>query len=189
MLVDDAENGAEYAVGGKFVEPLLGETPRCRDAWIGGVCLQTSPDTCSPAAAATLLSRFGIEAQESELAQLCLTRVGTMWQGLYRGLKLKVDSRDYEVEVFEGSVEELLHSFDGPQILAVGVSDDRPHPSWYTEELGWSPGVRHSVVLLDQLPDGLLLVADPSVGYEFWTRDDLEVLWLGRSLRLRTRDD
>src|SRR5260221_7046371 len=37
----------------------------------------------------TTLFRSGISATEQEMADLCITRRGTYWQGLYRGLKLK----------------------------------------------------------------------------------------------------
>lgn len=173
-----------------MVEPLMGQPPECLDIWHSrGICLQTTRKTCSAAAAATLLSRYGIAAQESEMADLCLTRDGTTWQGLYRGLKLKTADRDLDVEVFECNVEELLKDFEQPAIIFVGLKKEEPHPRSYSEEFGWTPGIRHSVVLLDVMPSGLLLVADPTVGVEFWTVDDLRILWLGRGMRLSKRDD
>ena len=171
-----------------MIEPLLGRPPECLDEWLaGGLCLQTNQKTCSAAAAATLLSRYGIAAQESEMAKLCLTREGTTWQGLYRGLKLKTADRDLDVEVFECDVDELLKNFEQPSIIFVGLSAEEPHPRSYSEELGWTPGVRHSVVLLDVMESGLLLVVDPTSGAEFWTVDDLRILWLGRGMRLSKR--
>jgi hypothetical protein len=166
------------------IEPFLGEAPQCRDAWIGPACLQTSPETCSAAAASTLLARHRVAAQESEMAQLCLTRAGTTWLGLYRGLMLKTEGRGLKVDVFECSADTVLTDFRGPAVLSVGLPDDRPFPQWYVDEWGWQVGIRHSVVLLEILPNGSLIVADPAVGIELWTKADLEILWLGRGIRL-----
>ena len=78
--------------------PLLGRTPACSERWDElGTCLQTTDYTCSPACAATLLKKYGIAATEQEMAELCLTRRGTSWQGLYRGLKLKTAGTDWDV--------------------------------------------------------------------------------------------
>ena len=171
-----------------MVEPLMGQPPECLDEWTaGGICLQTTHKTCSAASAATLLSRYGIAAQESEMANLCLTREGTTWQGLYRGLKLKTADQQLDVEVFECDAEELLKNFEQPAIIFVGLTKEEPHPRSYSEEFGWTPGVRHSVVLLDVMDSGLLLVIDPTSGAEFWTVDDLHILWLGRGMRLSKR--
>ncbi len=169
------------------VEPIYGSSPLCRDVWQGKICMQTSQETCSAAAAATLLAQFGVSAQESEMAELCLTRNGTTWMGLYRGLKLKTADLPLEVKVFECSAHELVANFKGPEILTVGVPVDRPYPEIYTEEWGWQKGVRHSVVLLDVLPNGRIVIADPSVGLEEWTAEDLKILWLGRGVRLQSR--
>ena len=73
--------------------PVLGAVPECGERWDGSLCLQTSPRTCTPACAATLLSLHGIDTTERDMAQLCLTRQGrswyggTSWQGLYRGIE------------------------------------------------------------------------------------------------------
>lgn len=39
------------------------------DKWRDGVCLQSSPSTCGPASAATLLASLGIPASEADLAR------------------------------------------------------------------------------------------------------------------------
>ena len=169
------------------IEPICGSAPLCQDVWTGRICLQTSHQSCSAAAAATLLAQYGVSAQESEMAEMCLTRNGTTWMGLYRGLKLKTASLPLDVVVFECSAEEIIDNFSGPEILSVGLPTDRPFPKWYIEDWGWQEGVRHSVVLLDILPDGQLLIADPAVGIETWSHHDLKILWLGRGLRLASR--
>jgi hypothetical protein len=58
------------------VIPLLGNVPKCGEHWDRlGTCLQTTRYTCSPAAAATLLRKYDIDATEQEMAELCLTRI------------------------------------------------------------------------------------------------------------------
>lgn len=96
--------GLAAAAGYALVHPLLGEAPHCGNQWDHeGHCRQTTSRTCSPAAAATLLARYGIPATEQEMAELCLTRQGTSWQGLYRGLKLKTAASDFNVQVVQGN--------------------------------------------------------------------------------------
>ena len=168
-------------------EPLVGSPPRCDDRWIarGRVCLQTSPVTCTAAAAATLLGHHNIPAEESEMARLCLTRrgEGTTWQGLYRGLSLKTAGTDLEVEVLDCDLDQLMKLTE-PAILSVGLDASKPFPEIYTKKWGWQPGIRHSVVLLRWLPRGHALIADPSVGIEIWSPADLEILFRNRIVRL-----
>src|SRR5262245_11988416 len=61
-----------------------------------GVCLQTSSYSCSPAAVAGFLHRFGVQATEQEMARLCVTRSwisGTSDSGIIRGLRRKLPGR------------------------------------------------------------------------------------------------
>ncbi len=46
------------------------------DQWQDGVCLQTTPSTCGPASAATILKQFGIDATEREIARECFSSAG-----------------------------------------------------------------------------------------------------------------
>lgn len=177
------------------VKPLQGRIPECGDHWLNGVCLQTTPHTCSPCCGATILAHAGIETTEQEMAELCLTTKGTLWQGLYRGLKLKTADTKWTVEVFTGDVDDLRDQVKaGPVILTVGIPDE-PVDEIYTKQYGWSPGELHSVVLFsfDQTEgseeDQRVQMGDPSVedGREQWTVTDLRVLYRGRGLRLAPR--
>jgi hypothetical protein len=79
-------------------QPLLGRPPACHNVWDDdGICRQTSQRTCSAACAATLLRFHGIDATEQEMAELCLSRKGTTWRGMYRGLKLKTAKSPFSV--------------------------------------------------------------------------------------------
>lgn len=167
--------------------PLMGEAPRCGNVWSEGICLQTTKQTCSAASAATLLKMHGIAATEQEMAELCLTRRGTNWMGLYRGLKKKTAGTEWDVEVFTGTASEL-HTLNSPAILSVGLEREAQADRLYQAELGWRPGQRHSVVLLGFVTD-LVEIGEPTpeVGRERWTNRDLQELYLGQGMRLVRR--
>lgn len=167
--------------------PFVGVAPHCGDVWSEGICLQTTKQTCSAASAATLLKLHGINATEQEMAELCLTRRGTNWMGLYRGLKKKTVGTEWDVEVFTGSADEL-RSLNSPAILSVGLAHEAQADRFYQTELGWRPGMRHSVVLLGFVTD-LIEIGEPTpdVGRERWTSSDLQELYLGQGMRLVRR--
>jgi len=169
--------------------PLLGQPPRCGEQWAAfGGCEQTTPFTCSAASAATLLHLHGIAATEQEMAELCLTRRGTSWLGLYRGLKLKTQGTAWDVELVRCSAAEVRQHADRPMIMEVGLEADAPIDAAFRSEFGWAPGVRHSVVLLAS-DNRRLRIVDPSphVGREEWDDESLHLLWRGHGLRLVKR--
>jgi hypothetical protein len=169
--------------------PLAGQAPPCGKQWADfGGCQQTTPYTCSPASAATLLQLHGIAATEQEMAELCLTRRGTSWLGLYRGLKLKTQGTAWDVELVRCSATEVSQHTDRPMIMEVGLEADTPIDAAFRSEFGWVPGVRHSVVLLAST-DRRLHVLDPSpqIGREEWNDESLHLLWRGHGLRLVKR--
>ncbi|MGZ0174466.1 MAG: cysteine peptidase family C39 domain-containing protein [Planctomycetales bacterium] len=165
--------------------PIVGKPPVCENIWDKhSVCRQTSRYTCTPAAAAMLLTWHGIPAEESEMAELCLTRKGTTWQGLFRGLTIKTRDQPFRVRVVECEWDELPEKLTGPSILSVGIDPSKPYPEIYTKHWGWMPGVRHSVMLRDVSVDGRFSIADPAVGAESWRKEDVQTLFRGRFLTL-----
>ena len=170
-----------------LIAPLAGEPPACGDRWMDNVCLQTTKHTCSPASAATLLRKYGIEASESEMSLLCLTRQGTSWQGLYRGLSLKTEGTPWQVEVFDGTFEDLRSIDSAPAILVTRLPDALSTDSQMTEVSGWVPGPSHSLVFSHFLDPRTIVMNDPSFGRELWRLDDLKTLWTGRAIRLVPR--
>jgi hypothetical protein len=175
------------AAGISLAHPFFGSAPLCGNRWDpNGVCIQTTSYTCSPAAAATLLKMHGINANEQEMAELCLTRQGTSWPGLYRGLKLKTANTGWKVEVLEGTIDEICRQKQaGPCILSVGLEANARVDASFSEEYGWQPGVNHSVVLLSSDHRGVE-IADPSQPYarERWDYSTLRLLWRGLAIRL-----
>ncbi len=167
--------------------------PACGNSWIEPspfvryrICRQTTPHTCSAAAAATILHSLGIESSEAELAALCLTKQGTTWLGLYHGLAVKLRGTGFRAEFFEcstGELPEIVAEF--PALLCCELSDavDAEHPHYY-EIGGWRPGVKHSTVLFETA-QGRHLIGDPSqVEPEIWTDADMDNLWAGKGLRI-----
>jgi len=173
------------------MRPVMGVPPRCEQQWEdslnGRLYYQTTDSTCSAAAAATLLSLYDISSDEQEMAELCLTRDGTTWKGLFRGLLLKTRTSPWNVEVFHSSVDELLKTDDLPVVLCTRLHLDHPYAKQYQREWGWIPGTSHSVVVITQVRPGEFIVHDPVAGKEVWTEDDLRALWGGDGMRLVSR--
>lgn len=175
-----------------LVAPLIGSAPACGDAWLNQrICLQTTDRTCTPACAATVLRSYGIAATEGEMAALCLTRGGTTWQGLYRGLKCKTAATPWDVRVERLSVDELRELGNQPVILRLGgggffATKNGSLRERDELELGLRPGIGHSVVFLRFIGERLVEIADPKpgVGVEVWTVDELARVWDGEATHL-----
>jgi hypothetical protein len=171
-------------VWGSYGWLTLPPPPLQEDVWMAGVCRQTSQATCGPAAAATLLARYGIKSNEAEMAKLCLTTIdGTSARGIYRGLKLKTRGTGVRVEPYFGSIDDLCDA-GGPVMLLVRL-DERPGVDpRFREKWGWVPGVPHVVVMVRCGSKEVYVMGDPAVGLELWDRKAIETLWHGEGLRL-----
>lgn len=170
------------------VQPLQGQPPECTDSWNGDVCLQTSKFTCSAACAATLLRAHGIPAGEREMAELCLTREGTTWQGLYRGLKHKTAGTEWDVEVFKGTIDDLRRMQSGPIIISARLPESAAE-TYYAREWGWVPGQSHSVVFFEFTQGQHVRMGEPTFGHETWHVSELDLLWQRTGIRLVRRDE
>jgi hypothetical protein len=171
-----------------LVRPILGNPPALGDRWKGDICRQTSGNSCGPAAAATLLRAFGIDATEGEMARLCLTRPGgTPMAGVYRGLVIKTAGQPYRPQPFYCNLDTLLKTQGGPVLLTVGLQMGANVDPRFQERWGWAPGVRHTIVLFRLLANDRVEVGDPDAGREIWTIESLKVLWRGSGIRLVSR--
>lgn len=173
-----------------LVRPMIGHPPVCRpNDHIRTLDFQTTSSTCSSACAANLLRLHGIAATEEEMAELCLTRQGTHWLGVFRGLKLKTESRDWDVAVEEVSKEDLFRGIHGPGILALSfhmpASGRVSDPEW-----GFAADVGHSVLILKADAPTSLEIFDPApdYGFETWNEEVLAQVRSGILLRLVPRD-
>lgn len=135
-----------------FVKPLVGPLRDSifAETWRDGVCLQSTPSTCGPASAATVLRHFGIAATERELARECFSiRTGTENWYLARALR----RRGLDVRFAVSNPTNMR--WDPPAI--VGVTAD---------------GYGHFIPLLS-ITNGLVEVGDPLVGRERLKTEDL----------------
>ena len=150
-----------------------------------GVAMQSHEYTCSAAAAATLLSIHDIRSDESEMTRLCLTDGrGTPSLGLWRGLCLATRPHGVTPRRVSVAAGTLMRSGPHPAVVTVGLPPGDVDPV-YQRKYGWPPGLRHSVVLLGHRPDeGLVEIADPSIGKETWSEDDFRVLYRGEAIAL-----
>lgn len=157
------------------------------------VTIQTSFDSCSAAAGATLLSMLGVVATEEEMIVLALTKKnrGTEPMGLYRALKIKSRERDgLRARLDYLDVSELLEQ-DTPAVITVGLRGipDTDEEREMVEKFRWQPFVGHSVVFLGRDPENpdLVRIADPSIGLERWSVRHLEILFQGFAFSLEAK--
>jgi predicted double-glycine peptidase len=149
---------------------------------VDSVIGQSSDVTCSPAACATFLRLYGVDASEQQMVEACLTtRSGTSKQGIWRALKM------YAPKGYEACVVRFrdYHNLPFPILVNMKLKDSDSFSSRYPGQWGWKPGVPHTVVLMGQAADGKLLVADPASGKDIWDLQALDVLWDKRGFILK----
>ncbi len=174
--------------GYSIVAPVLGNAPTCIPASSASPLItQTTPYTCSPAAAASLLRLHGIPATESKMADLCLTRRGTHWMGVYRGLKLMTQRTPWKVVAESFSRKTLLSLHEAPALLSVDIDTDLIAAGY---DHGFRGNTGHSVLALGAGGGDDVMVFDPapSYGIECWDREILSWVSEGVILRLVRRD-
>lgn len=161
-------------IGGfRLLEPILGEPLRgIQNHWNDdGVCLQSSVASCSAAAAATVLHEKGIDCQEQQLINLCLTRrSGTTSLGLYRGLRLMTQDKPLRVIALPATPEDAAH---WPLPAVISIQQPGGSQGWF------SVGNRHSVALLDVADDGSVDIGDPMGGGQHWSQKEFVRLYAG----------
>lgn len=126
-----------------------------------GVCRQSQPFTCGPAAAVTALNRLGIEAAEGPLALQSRTSpvIGTSPWNLYKALK-----RNYSAEGIECS---FLH---------MNSIDQLPPDAVLLAVVRDAPATDHCVAVL-AVNENTVTVADPMSGLVHIPRDSFSQLW------------
>lgn len=106
-----------------FSKPFLSPLERYyspSDRWTDGVCRQTSPSTCGPAATATILHHLGIKATEAAIAKEAFTYTGgTECWYLARALRkrgLKVEFQQRR----DGTLPKTVPSIAGVKLGRIG---------------------------------------------------------------------
>lgn len=129
---------------------------------VNGVFKQTSASSCAPAAMATVLHRWGVDAPESKVAELAGTsRLGTSMP------QLVVAARELGLDAIEltGTTWETVQRINRPGVLA----------SWLLNGSGRrSP---HAIALLGLSPD-TATIADPAWGKIYQVdREQFHKVW------------
>lgn len=176
---------AGYAI----IAPIAGTSPECTPTDRQEVLVtQTTPHTCSAAVAASLLRIHGIAATEGTMAELCLTRRGTHWMGVYRGLKLMTRNSRWDVVAQPFSSDAARRLGNRPAIMAVNINTRDIGP---TIEHGFCDNAGHSVLALGPAKGAGVVVFDPAptYGIETWNNSMLECVSSGVILSLVPRRD
>ena len=179
--------GTLLLAGYSILAPVLGRAPVCEPSQANGPLIsQTTPYTCSAAAAASLLQLHGIAATESEMAELCLTRDGTHWMGVYRGLKMMTQESAWDVVVQPFSREAVMMLNESPAVLSININTDLINTS---EDHGFCGHAGHSVLALGSRGNIEVMVFDPAPAYgiECWNEELLSWVSGGVILRLVSR--
>ena len=176
--------------GYSLAKPMLGQPPECVPSFNNRTLdFQTTNQTCSAACAASLLRMHGISATEDELARICLTRRGTHWLGVYRGLKLKTANTNWDVVAEDVNPKDLFSSRPNLGVLAMSFQapgeDQVVDPEW-----GFESDIGHTVLVLQSRSSKSIDVFDPSpeYGHETWSEEVLASVKQSILLRLVPRD-
>jgi predicted double-glycine peptidase len=126
-----------------------------------GVCLQSTDFTCGPAAAVTALGKMGFQTSEGQLAVLARTNpiAGTMQKCLSDALSSLYEQQGLQCRYRHFDSVEQLKSAEVALVVVKG--------SFLTD---------HCVVVLE-VSDQAVCIADPSFGKVFMERADFEKVW------------
>jgi ABC-type bacteriocin/lantibiotic exporter with double-glycine peptidase domain len=128
-----------------------------------GVCIQSTPYTCGPASAVTLLEYFGIPVTESEMAKMSHTRkwLGTEMVPLARAIAQKASARGLKTNVIPADWQRLK-GLNIPCLV----------------DIKYNLLVDHMIVVI-KIREDIVTVADPITGIDYWNKDDFLKKWRG----------
>lgn len=169
--------------------------------WDQGVCLQSHEASCGPAAAATLLHQTALQSPsllrfidgslatapansaEREMARACLTsEKGTSALGLVRGLRMAIGNSGHVVRVADTEPAAWVSKNQLPSIAVVRFDAD-PSIGPVNRLLG-TGGEGHAVVVHSRGSDGRWRIADPAVGWRYWSDEEFRHVFTGEALYL-----
>jgi Peptidase C39 family len=133
------------------IKPILGPIPPddfANGSWLSEVCMQSTPSTCGPACAATILKQLGEKPEEAELATAAYSsKFGTEAWYLARAVRKM--------------------GFTAQFHIAPGFDPNTPLPAIFGVRFG---SVGHFITILGREGDGFLL-GDPLRGKELLTQE------------------
>jgi len=136
------------------IKPLVAPIPSAEFSvkWSNDVCIQSTPSTCGPACAATILKMYGIHVEEQEIARECYSyRGGT--ENWYIARSLKKRSVLTKFEVFQT----LPQSVPYPSIAGIRLDG----------------GIGHFITILAEENDAYV-IGDPLVGVQKYSKDKID---------------
>ena len=148
-----------------YAKVILRPLPPIGDTWRDDVCMQTTPATCGPCAAATLLRARGRTASEAELAQASGTS-GSSTEAWYLIRALRARNLAVDLRVMEPNPASL------------------PTPSIAGTQLGHRGGPGHFIAVLERKGDHYV-VGDSLLGRLELSRNDLAARYHFTGLFLR----
>lgn len=159
-----------------------------QSTWHDGVCLQSHPASCGPAAAATLMQLHGIHSTERALAKLCYTsQQGTEPLRLFSGLMAASRSKSVLPAVASPNPDRWAVQNQLPNIALVqfeAFQSERPNLSQPIHRLLGPRGEGHAVVVLGRTDSGNWLIADPAFGKTTWTSEQFRDRFTGDAIYL-----
>ena len=170
------------------------------NCYANGVCIQSTPTTCSACSVVTLLGHYGIESSELEMAELCLTGGrGTNLLGIYRGLVKKTQTTPYQVRtIVQYSFEDLQRNELWPMLVplrqselgaVLPVGNQQSSSLWLQQLFGTTD---HCVVIFGFTDYGTVRIGDPSnfiYNPVETSVGDLRRDWLGDGFLLVAREE
>lgn len=157
--------------------------------WRDGVCLQSHPSTCAPAAAATLLRSAGIDATEQMLLKPCLTsEFGTEPLGLFRGLAVLSETRSVKPNVVTADPLFWQSGDQLPNISLVRFEEaaSATQAGLIPRNLFAGPrGEGHAIVVLGRDPRGNWIILDPAFGRTLWSDETFRGRFTGDAISMK----
>lgn len=169
--------------------------------WDDGICLQSHEASCGPAAAATLLHQTAVrypctlkflngslasapaESAEWMMAWACLTsNKGTSSLGLVRGLRMAVSGSDRIVRLADPEPATWVAQNALPNVAVVRFR--RPTHRTSVTRLFGGGGEGHAVVVHSRTSDGRWRIADPAVGWRYWSDEEFRQIFTGEAIYL-----
>ncbi len=159
-----------------------------QSTWHDGVCLQSHPASCGPAAGSTLMQLHGIHSTERTLAKLCYTsQQGTEPLRLFSGLMAASRSQSVLPAVASTNPHHWAVLKQLPNIALVQFEpfqSARPSSSQPIYRLLGPRGEGHAVVVLGRTKSGNWLIADPAFGKTTWTSEQFRNRFTGDAIYL-----
>ncbi len=139
-----------------YIKPIIDSNYEnvISNKWSNDVCMQSSPSSCGPASAATLLKSVGIKISEKQLARECFTYSGgtEVW---YLARAFRKRGLDVTFKIFSN----LPYNLPVPSIAGVKIA-----------------GIGHFIPIIAKIENSYI-IGDPLVGKKVYTKSEIFKLY------------